>query len=238
MKTTETQQIVKNYYGMNSTKLFGSIDFLQSSNYANGSDLEVIRSDNKIKLIRSDDPINSNDNDDDIRFNRFKVHQDYEQPILTNTLEYRIPNFNYKDAKDNTVQHIIYYFKDCYVEDGVSTKLEEYVKHDVIPQIGCDNAFRILNDLYLDYIWNSEVLILLLHTISHFDYDSIKPNGQMMAISALSHDNLEVKDYGIKAFENWNQKKSIKMLQRLETSSEFINEYIKDVVAGLERFGE
>jgi hypothetical protein len=45
-----------------------------------------------------------------------------------------------------------------------------------------------------------------LHIISHISYQEVYPLGQTIAVSAIGHSNHEIAEYGIKSFENWDDK--------------------------------
>ncbi len=90
-----------------------------------------------------------------------------------------------------------------------------------------------LNDLYLRNIANEKVLLALLKVIAHFDYDEVFPVGQTMALAAISHKSVEVKECGIRAYENWEHTESLAILGQTEVQPSWLNQYLLDVVSDL-----
>jgi hypothetical protein len=56
-----------------------------------------------------------------------------------------------------------------------------------------------------------------------------------MAVAALSHENTEVQECGIRAFENWETVESLQILENLKVSTEWLQEYIDEVVLYLRK---
>ncbi|KNZ41684.1 hypothetical protein [Acetobacterium bakii] len=123
-------------------------------------------------------------------------------------------------------------------ESGITPRSEKFVRSKVIPKIGILKTMLWLADVFTTYIGNSNTSIGILHIISHFEYNEIKPIGQTIAMAGFSNKNIEVKDFAIKAFENWNSKESICILQNSETSAKWLNEYLEEVIENLKKHGE
>lgn len=73
-------------------------------------------------------------------------------------------------------------------------------------------------------------LVGTLHIVSHMEYTEVYPSGQMMAISALSHENRQVSEYGIKCFENWGHPDGVEKLKAIKFSTPWLQEYANDVI--------
>jgi len=91
-----------------------------------------------------------------------------------------------------------------------------------------------LNELFISNFKNDGILIGLLRIIGRFDQEIIFPQGQTMALAALSHRNNEIKELGIRAFENWASENSIQVLRNTNIELEWLNEYKNEVIADLE----
>lgn len=91
-----------------------------------------------------------------------------------------------------------------------------------------------LNELFISNFKNDGILIGLLRIIGRFDQEIIFPQGQTMALAALSHRNNEIKELGIRAFENWASKNSIQVLRNTNLELGWLNEYKNEVIADLE----
>jgi HEAT repeat protein len=99
---------------------------------------------------------------------------------------------------------------------------------------GWPDTMRWLNTVYLDNFSNPAVLIGLMHCLSHFEYDDVKPEGPTMALGVLQHSDIFVRDYAIRAFENWGDKEAIPILKSLSCDAKWLQEYINEVVKELE----
>ena len=92
-----------------------------------------------------------------------------------------------------------------------------------------------LNRLFTEYFPNIPVLVGLLRIIARLDYLDIYPQGQTMALAALSHKDVEILECGIRAFENWETIDSLKVLENLKVSTAWLQEYVDKVVLYLRK---
>lgn len=92
-----------------------------------------------------------------------------------------------------------------------------------------------INDLYIDYQSNENILIGILHIIKNFDKHESKPQFWSIAMNAILHKNNEIKDLGVRAFENWCSLESIKLLENIDTNVKWLNDYIKAVVGDIKK---
>jgi len=116
-------------------------------------------------------------------------------------------------------------------EYGIDTKADVFVRW----HMGL-NAFITkdwLGRIYVENMSNIPVLIGLLRIVARLDYQQINPLGQMMAMAALSHDNIEVQECGVRAFESWEAIDSLEILENLKVSTKWLQEYINEVVSDL-----
>jgi hypothetical protein len=91
----------------------------------------------------------------------------------------------------------------------------------------------LLNKLFLENFHTPHVIVGVLHIISHFDYDLVSPEGPIMAIAALNHKNVEVREYGVKCFENWRHKDGIRILEHIKANERWLQNYINLVIRDL-----
>jgi len=116
-------------------------------------------------------------------------------------------------------------------EYGIDTKADVFVRKYMAL-----NAFTTrdwLGRIYIDNASNIPILIGLLRIVARLDYQEIKPIGQLIAISALSHSNIEVQECGVRAFESWEAIDSLDILENLKVSTKWLQEYINGVVSDL-----
>ena len=117
-------------------------------------------------------------------------------------------------------------------ETGISNPSERY-----FCQLMDSNAMAALNSLLTLFMDNysvdgrkANILIGILHILSHLDYQKIYPHGQVAAISAIGHKNKSVAEYGIKCFENWGHPDGIEKLSSVHFTTSWLQEYAQDVI--------
>lgn len=91
-----------------------------------------------------------------------------------------------------------------------------------------------LNDVFNRYFRNVEIATGILRTIAHLDWTQMSPQGATMALAALSHANVEVREAGVRAFENWGTPEYLDMLKSLHCPESWLQDYITRVVQDLE----
>jgi len=125
-------------------------------------------------------------------------------------------------------------------ESGVVNLSEEYFGK----MIDEDHrlALNLVNKIFMDCISTNNreynLLVNVLHLLSHFDYQKVYPWAQTMAIAALGHKNAEVRDYAIKCYENWKNPDGIKNLKAVKFNEEWLQEYANAVIKELENLKE
>jgi len=122
-------------------------------------------------------------------------------------------------------------------ESGVSNPSEEYfsdlLRKDRLGALNC------INEIFWTHFHAHDkkmvnVLIGILHMISHLEYEDVLPTGQTLAALALNHKNIEVCEYAVKCFENWAHKDCVDKLRAMSISSRWLEKYVNDVIAELE----
>lgn len=118
-------------------------------------------------------------------------------------------------------------------EYGFDSKLDYFI-NDLIST----NRYATLiwlNALFTKYFSNPKILLGLLRIISRMEYNDIYPIGQTMAVAALSHKSDEIKEFGVRAFEYWNNLNSLEILGQLHGNTEWLQDYIDEVASTLRR---
>ena len=118
-------------------------------------------------------------------------------------------------------------------ETGISNPSESFfvglLKNDRI------SALNVLSTVFMNCFSlepkKITVLVGTLHLISHLDYNQVYPTGQTLAIAAISHNNAEVAEYGIKCFENWKHPDGAAKLKAIRFPTKWLQEYADDVIA-------
>ncbi|MFC1573313.1 hypothetical protein ACFL6M_06910 [Candidatus Eisenbacteria bacterium] len=90
-----------------------------------------------------------------------------------------------------------------------------------------------LNDLFIRY-WNDIAVVTgVLRAVAHLEYAEVCPQGPTMALASLSHGSVEVRECGIRAFENWASLDSLHLLQQVHCPEPWLQEYVDRVVTEL-----
>lgn len=107
--------------------------------------------------------------------------------------------------------------------------IEEQLK---INSVATQNWF---NKLYIKNFSNNEkTLIGLLRVVESLDQQALHPTAETMAIAALSHKNDEIKELGIRIFENWGSINSYELLKNLKVGPQWLQDYINQVIKDIE----
>ena len=118
-------------------------------------------------------------------------------------------------------------------EYGIDTKADALVQNSM--ELNSFLTKEWINTIFLDNFTDVSILIGLLRVIARLDYTEIFPQGQTMALAVLSHENTEVKECGVRAFESWGTIESLKILENLTVGVQWLQEYIDDVVSDLKK---
>jgi hypothetical protein len=132
----------------------------------------------------------------------------------------------------NLTNDFISIIKEENFEFGYKTRSEELLREQLkINELATRNW---LNEIFIKYFKDQSVIIGIMRILSRFEPREIYPQGQTMAIAALAHSNDEIKELGIRAFENWPLPESLNILKNLDVSANWLKEYLEDVIQDLE----
>lgn len=138
-----------------------------------------------------------------------------------------------QEEEERFIQELISLIQNEEFEYGVDTKADALVRHYIER-----DAFHTrgwIHKAYMEYSTNIPMIVGLLRVIARLDYDEISPQGLTMAIAALSHKDTEVKDCGIRAFESWGTLESLKILENLQVSPQWLQKYVERVISYLRK---
>jgi hypothetical protein len=133
------------------------------------------------------------------------------------------------DAKQYTMLKIM--LQEEIPESGISNPSEKIV--ECLYSENRQKTNILLNELFIKNFHNLPVIIGVLHIISHFEYGLVSPEGQTMAIAALTHQDVEVREYGVKCFENWQHQDGIRILEHIKANEQWFQNYINLVIHDL-----
>jgi hypothetical protein len=137
------------------------------------------------------------------------------------------PRENY--LRENLTTKFLNLIKDEDFEFGFISRSEELVKNEL--SINALATRNWLNEIFVKYFDNEVVVIGILRIIARFEERIIFPQGQTLALSALSHSNNEIKELGIRAFENWCSIDSLRILKTLDMNNTWLKDYVNEVIS-------
>lgn len=117
-------------------------------------------------------------------------------------------------------------------EFGYSTRSEDMLNEQL--KINALATRNWLNEIFIKNFHDQSVIIGILRIIGRFEPSIIFPQGQTIALAALSHSNDEIKELGIRAFEKWCSLESLEILKSISTNASWLNEYIDEVIIDFE----
>lgn len=142
-------------------------------------------------------------------------------------------NFNREDyLRSKITPEFLNLLKDEDFEFGYKTRSEMLI----VEQLNT-NALATrnwLNEIFLKHFHDESIVIGILRIIGRFDQEIIFPQGQTIALAALSHESDEIKELGIRAFEKWGTVESLNILKKVKSDSKWLQDYIDQVTSDLE----
>lgn len=119
-------------------------------------------------------------------------------------------------------------------EYGIDTKADVLVREQMLSNeyVTKHWLFRI----YKAYRQSIPILLGLLRIISRLDYQQICSLGYLIVMKALSHNDIEVQEAGVRALESWGTLECIAILELHATfSSSWLQKYANDVILDLRK---
>jgi len=132
----------------------------------------------------------------------------------------------------NYTRQFINLLKEEDFEFGYSTRSEELLNEQL--KINALATRNWLNEIFIKNFHDHSIIIGILRIIGRFEPSVIFPQGQTIALAALSHSSDEIKELGIRAFEKWCSIESLEILKSLNVETPWLNEYVKDVIEDFE----
>lgn len=122
------------------------------------------------------------------------------------------------------------------IEDGTTSASECYIKA-VYDEGNKDYIKTALMNLYLNNLGNEKVLTGVLVMISSLSYEESCPQGPIMAMGLLQNKSNTIRDRAIQAFERWNSKKALTVLESLKCDKKWLQDYVDKVILYIKRDG-
>lgn len=119
------------------------------------------------------------------------------------------------------------------LEYGYSSPLDDFLRERLNENASV--AKEWLTGLFLNHIADIRITTGILRTIAHLDYEEIAPNGLVIAMAALSDRRADVRECGIRAFENWATLQALDALKTRKCPEKWMQNYVNRVIANLEK---
>lgn len=166
----------------------------------------------------------------EISVNESSTRQDDYNPALKSEREARrTVVMQYKSDILNVIRNDFY-------EAGFVSQSEQYILNNA-NENSVEYIREASNELYLEFYNDSHVLTGLLIMMGTLNYEAAEPQGQTMALGALQHEDISIRDRAIQAFERWNSKKGLPVLRSLHCDRAWLQRYVDKVISYLERDG-
>lgn len=135
--------------------------------------------------------------------------------------------------KKELTPQLIHLIMDSDFEYGIESSVDVFIRNQI--KINRLATKSWLGDIFVEHFGHSTILIGLLRAVSRLSYTEISPEGPIMAVAALSHSNIEVRECGIRAFENWGNLHSLSVLENLQVSPSWLQDYVLRVVQDIRK---
>ncbi|RXK57759.1 hypothetical protein ESA94_19765 [Lacibacter luteus] len=162
---------------------------------------------------------------------------DYESPISIpfdniSSSENLINQRRDEHLKKYITPKLISLIKDEDFEFGYISRSEELVREQL--NINALATRNWINEIFITNFENEVIVMGILLIISRFDETQIFPQGQTIALAALSHSNNEIKELGVRAFEKWCSNESLRILRNINFETTWLQDYVKEVIQDIE----
>ena len=121
---------------------------------------------------------------------------------------------------------------DAHFEYGFKSEVDDYLA-EAFKQYG-PLSRQWLEELFNEQFESPYTLCGILRTIAHFKYRDLYPQGMTIATAAFSHNDPEVRECGIRCFENWEEPEALNILRNVSIPEEWLREYLEEVIIYLE----
>lgn len=162
-----------------------------------------------------------------------KVNNKFEILILDNNLikdnEFEFKTIQNEKTKQNQKiqkNRILNMIRESETEWGRYSEFEEFL----IKNRNDKFLINIINQIFIDNISDSDVIVKILHAFSKLDYGDTYPNAQTMCLAAISVNNSEVKEAAIEVFEAWRNSEALKLLQIIDIKEKWLKKYCDKVI--------
>lgn len=176
--------------------------------------------------------------DDDVVTTREQIRSESYEIVVSEDASMRPPDVENQinDARlDNFRDHyeaeFLALLRTCEFEYGFESLADTFVEARLRESTFV--TMHWISLLFVEQLSDPAVAIGILRVLAHLKYEQAYPLGLVIAIAATRHQNHEVQECGIRAFENWGTADSLKVLESLTFLEPWIQEYVNQVVDDL-----
>ncbi len=149
-----------------------------------------------------------------------------------NSTENKLNTLRSKTLNNKYTSEFISLLRDEDFEFGYTTRSEKLILNQL--QINALATRNWINEIFIKHFSDEVIIIGILRILGRFEPNQIFPQGQTIALAALNHENDEIKELGVRAFEKWCSIESLNILKKLQVNTPWLNEYITDVIKDFE----
>jgi len=138
-----------------------------------------------------------------------------------------------RQLKKEFTPQLIHLIVDSDFEYGIESSVDAFVRNQIKQNRLATKSW--LSEIFVEHFGHPTILIGLLRAVSRLSYFDIWPEGPIMAVAALSHTDIEVRECGIRSFENWGNLYSLTVLDNLQVSPPWLQDYVLRVVRDIRK---
>ena len=142
-------------------------------------------------------------------------------------------NIEYRNLLSKLETELYYALKDFSIEYEVLSKAEIMI-YDIADKYTMATLGNVLTGLHIKYYKMPRIIVGICYSLEHFDAKDVYPWGQGLILSLINHPSVQVKERVISLIENWGDKTLLLPLKNIEIASDWMREYVHNVVSSLE----
>ena len=147
-------------------------------------------------------------------------------PLVTEVV--KTPSASVRSASQSSTHEL--YLRDFrrvanadFLEYGTHTRCDELLGRWFV-ELG-EKLGPVINYIFLKSLKNKQSALLLLKAVSSLPYADVEPYGQVQAMAYLALEDDELAEAGIRAFENWESKSGIEILENAKMREPWLEKY-------------
>lgn len=99
-----------------------------------------------------------------------------------------------------------------------------------------DYAKKAMLDVFYDNYHNKKYVEGILNVLSIMDYEKVTPEGPIMVLTLTSYESDTIKEALVRVFENWCNKESIRLLEKIRFDDPWLENYRLEVIEDIKEY--